>query len=66
MRPVRRRRCGGRGDVALTVELPAEGFVYAYFVAAIATLSSAAGENYDEVLNLSQDTTAVSSYSQEE
>jgi len=50
------------GDVALTVELPTEGFNYALFVAAVAALSSAAGENYDEVLNLSQDMTAISSY----
>jgi hypothetical protein len=50
------------GDVALTVELPAEGFLYAHFEAALAALSDAASESYDEVLNLSQDATAVSSY----
>ena len=50
------------GDVALTVELPAKDLAYSHFAAAIAALSKAAGENYDEVLNLSQDTTAVSSY----
>lgn len=50
------------GDVALMAELPAEGFVYAHFAAAVAALSNAAGENYDELLNLSQDATAISSY----
>ena len=50
------------GDVALTVELPAEGFLYAHFEAALAALSDAASESYDEVLNLSQDVTATSSY----
>lgn len=50
------------GDLALTVELPAEGFVYAHFATAIAALSNAAGENYDELLNLSQDATAISLY----
>jgi len=53
------------GDVALTVELPAEGLTYAHFAAAVAALSNAAGENYDEVLNLSQDDTAPSPYLQE-
>lgn len=51
------------GDVALTVELPAEDLTYTHFAAAVAALSNAAGENYDEVLNLSQDATAISSYS---
>jgi hypothetical protein len=50
------------GDVAITAELPVEGFVYAHFAAAVAALSNAAGESYDEVLNLSQDATAISSY----
>lgn len=50
------------GDLALTVELPTEGFVYAHFEAALTALSDAAGESYDEVLNLSQDATAISSY----
>jgi hypothetical protein len=50
------------GDVALTVELPAESFVYAHFEAALTALSDAASESYDEVLNLSQDATAISSY----
>ncbi|OQY24083.1 MAG: hypothetical protein B6I34_03910 [Anaerolineaceae bacterium 4572_32.1] len=50
------------GDVALTVELPVEGFVYAHFAAAIAALSTAADESYDELLTLSQDATAISSY----
>jgi len=50
------------GDVALTVELPIEDLVYAHFAAAVAALSNAAGESYDEVLNLSQDATAISSY----
>lgn len=54
------------GDVALTVELPAEDLTYAHFAAAIAALSNAASENYDEVLNLSQDATAISSYWREE
>ena len=54
------------GDVALTVELPAAEFAYAHFAAAVSALSNAAGENYDEVLNLSQDVTAISSYSQGE
>jgi hypothetical protein len=54
------------GDVALTVELPAEELAYAHFAAAVAALSGAAGGNYDEVLNLSQDATAISSYSQGE
>lgn len=50
------------GDVALTVELPAEDMTYVHFAAAVAALTAAAGENYDEVLTLSQDTTAISSY----
>lgn len=50
------------GDVALTVELPWEGFTYAHFEAAVAALSRAAAENYDEILNLAQDETTVSSY----
>jgi hypothetical protein len=50
------------GDVALTVELPAEGFVYTHFAAAVAALSNAAGDSFDEMLNLSQDATAMSSY----
>ena len=49
-------------DVALMVELPAEDLAYSHFAAAIAALSKAAGENYDELSNLSQDATAVSSY----
>jgi hypothetical protein len=53
------------GDVALTVELPAEGLTHAYFVAAVAALSKAAGESFDEVLNLSQDASAISPYVQE-
>jgi hypothetical protein len=54
------------GDVALTVELPSEDLTYAHFATAIAALSNAASENYDEVLNLSQDATAISSYWREE
>ena len=50
------------GDLALTVELPAEGFTYAHFATAITALSNAAGENYDELLNLSQAATAISLY----
>lgn len=50
------------GDVALTVELPAEDLTYAHFAVAVAALATAAEENYDEVLNLSQDATAISSY----
>lgn len=50
------------GDVALTVELPAEDLTYAHFATAVAALSNAAGDNYDEVLNLSQDATAISAY----
>lgn len=50
------------GDVALMVELPAEDLTYAHFAAAVAALSDAVGENYEEVLNLSQDATAISSY----
>jgi hypothetical protein len=53
-------------DVALTVELPAQGLTHAHFAAAIDALSRAAGENYDEVFNLSQDATAISSYLQVE
>jgi hypothetical protein len=53
-------------DVAITVEFPAEGFVYTHFVAAIDALSNAASENYDELLNLSQDPTAISLYQQED
>lgn len=50
------------GDVAVTVELPAEGFTYTHFATAMAALSNAASNNYDEVLNLSRDATAISSY----
>jgi hypothetical protein len=50
------------GDVALTVELPAEDLTYAHFAAAVTALSNAADENYDEVLNLSRDATAISAY----
>lgn len=50
------------GDVALTVELLVEDLTYAHLAAALAALSNAAGENYDEVLTLSQDATAISSY----
>ncbi len=50
------------GDVALTVELPAEDLTYAHFATAVVALSNAAGENHDEMLNLSRDATAVSSY----
>lgn len=50
------------GDVALTVELSAEDLTYAHFAAAVTALSNAADENYDEVLNLSRDSTAFSSY----
>ncbi len=49
-------------DVALTVELPAEDLTYAHFAAAVTALVNAAGENYDEVLTLSRDATAISSY----
>jgi len=50
------------GDVALTVESLAEDLTYAHFAAALAALSNAAGGNYDQVLTLSQDATAISSY----
>ncbi|MFZ5917307.1 MAG: YbjN domain-containing protein [Chloroflexota bacterium] len=50
------------GDVALTVELPIEDLALTHLATAITALGNAAGENYDEVLNLAQDETAISSY----
>jgi hypothetical protein len=41
-------------DVALTVELPWEGFTYAHFAAAVRALARAANQNYDEILRITE------------